>query len=88
MEFSKFKIEAHAHPNKTIIKVNGIEQNDLFGYSLQQDVDTVPELTLQYRILDIANIEGEGLIKYNFSLPDNKKVREALYEQLKEEFEN
>ena len=86
MEFGKFKINA-THPTKTKVEIDGEEAKGLYGYNLRQTVEELPELILDFHVFNIAQFEGEGIIKYDFSLPDDKRARKALYEQLKTEFE-
>ena len=83
----EFKIEAGMGGTDTKVYLEDKLVEGLFSYNLQGAVDERTQLDLNFSVIRESKIKGEGIVEFNFPLPEDKRARKALYEQLKTEFE-
>ena len=89
MRFSEpheFKIEAGMIGTDTKVYLEDKLVKGLFSYNLQGAVDEITQLDLNFSVIKESKIKGKGIVEFSFSLPEDKRARRALYEQLKTEF--
>ena len=85
-DINSFKIDAKLQGYKSKIELNGEKLNKVRSFDLSCNADEATQLNIDF-LVDDSIIEGEAGCNYEFKINLPDKVRRALYEQLKTEFE-
>ena len=85
-DINSFKIDAKLQGYKSKIELNGEKLNRIRGFDLSCNVNEATQLNIDF-LVDDSIITGKAECDYKFDIDLPGKVRKALYEQLKTEFE-